>query len=86
MVVATSTGPLARLGFAVALREGEHVERDDVTTARAKIVTVTGEEFPVNADGELDGPVSARTWTVRPAAWSVLVSEADAATSSDGSG
>ncbi len=33
VVVATSTGPLARLGFAVALREGEHVERDDVLVA-----------------------------------------------------
>jgi diacylglycerol kinase family enzyme len=73
VVVATSTGPLARLGFAVALRDGEHVERDDVLVVRGQSVTVTGDPFPVNADGELDGPVSARTWTVRPAAWSLLV-------------
>ena len=73
VVVATSTGPLARLGFAVALREGEHVERDDVLVVRGRSVTVTGDPFPLNADGELDGPVSARTWTVRPAAWSILV-------------
>jgi YegS/Rv2252/BmrU family lipid kinase len=73
VVVATSTGPLARLGFAMALREGEHVERDDVLVVRGRTVTVTGDPFPLNADGELDGPVSARTWTVRPAAWSLLV-------------
>jgi diacylglycerol kinase family enzyme len=73
VVVATSTGPLARLGFAMALRDGEHVERDDVLVVRGRSVTVTGDPFPLNADGELDGPVSARTWTVRPAAWSLLV-------------
>jgi diacylglycerol kinase family enzyme len=72
VVVATSTGPLARLGFGISLREGEHVERDDVTTTRARSVTVRGEAFPLNADGELEGPVSSRTWTVRPAAWSLL--------------
>ena len=58
VVVATSTGPLARLGFATSLREGDHVERDDVLVVRGRSVTVTGEEFPVNADGELYGPVS----------------------------
>jgi YegS/Rv2252/BmrU family lipid kinase len=73
IVVATSTGPLARLGFATSLRAGDHVGRDDVLVVRGRTVTVTGDAFPVNADGELDGPVSSRTWTVRPAAWSVLV-------------
>lgn len=83
VVVATSTGPLARLGFAVAMREGEHVDRDDVHTVRARTVTVTGDAFPLNADGELSGPLTSRTWTVRPGAWAVLV---PAATSSAGSG
>ena len=81
VVVATSTGPLARLGFGVALREGEHVERDDVATRRGSTVTVSGQPFPLNADGELDGPVRSRTWRVEPGAWALLV-----ATSSDGSG
>jgi len=81
VVVATSTGPLARLGFGVALREGEHVDRDDVTTRRGRTVTVSGAPFPLNADGELDGPVASRTWRVEPAAWALL-----AATSSAGSG
>ena len=73
VVVATSTGPLARLGFAVALREGEHVERDDVLVVQGREVTVTGDPFPLNADGELTGPVTSRTWTVRPGAWSLVV-------------
>jgi YegS/Rv2252/BmrU family lipid kinase len=81
VVVATSTGPLARLGFGVALREGEHVERDDVTTRRGSTVTVSGQSFPLNADGELDGPVGSRTWRVEPGAWALLVP-----TSSGGSG
>jgi YegS/Rv2252/BmrU family lipid kinase len=73
VVVATSTGPLARLGFATSLRDGDHGGRDDVLVVRGRSVTVSGDAFPVNADGELDGPVSSRTWTVRPAAWSVVV-------------
>ncbi|HET9944737.1 MAG TPA: diacylglycerol kinase family protein, partial [Actinomycetes bacterium] len=81
VVVATSTGPLARLGFGVALREGEHVDRDDVATRRGSTVTVSGQPFPLNADGELDGPVGSRTWRVDAGAWALLV-----ATSSAGSG
>jgi diacylglycerol kinase family enzyme len=73
VVVATSTGPLARLGFGVAMRSGEHVERDDVQTARGRRVTVSGEAFPANADGELHDPVESRTWTVLPGAWSLVV-------------
>jgi diacylglycerol kinase family enzyme len=73
VVVATSTGPLARLGFGVALRSGDHVERDDVATFRGHQVTVSGEPFPANADGELHDPVDRRTWTVLPAAWALVV-------------
>jgi diacylglycerol kinase family enzyme len=73
IVVATSTGLPARLGFAVALRDGGHVERDDVTVVRGRTVTVTGDPFPVNADGELQDPVRRRSWTVHPHAWSVVV-------------
>jgi YegS/Rv2252/BmrU family lipid kinase len=72
VVVATSTGLLARLGFAVALREGGHVGREDVTVVRGRTVTVTGDPFPVNADGELQGPATQRTWTLQPRAWSVV--------------
>ena len=71
VVVATSTGPLARLGFGVAMRSGEHVDRDDVLAVQGRRVTVSGEPFPANADGELNDPVARRTWTVHPHAWSI---------------
>ncbi|WP_331273210.1 diacylglycerol/lipid kinase family protein [Motilibacter deserti] len=71
VVVATSTGPLERMGFALDVRRGEHAERDDVVTARGRSVTVSGEEFGVNEDGEVLGPLTSRTWTMSPGAWSV---------------
>jgi len=73
VVVATSTGPLARLGFGIAMRSGDHVDREDVLTVRGRSVTVSGEPFPANADGEIHEPVGRRTWTVQPRAWSVVV-------------
>lgn len=72
VVVATSTGPLARLGFGLAMREGEHVGREDVVCVRGQSVTVAGEPFPLNADGEIEEDVTSRTWTVEPGAWSLL--------------
>lgn len=73
VVVATSTGPLARLGFGTAMRDGGHVERDDVFTVSGRTVTVTGDPVPGNADGELSDPTGSRTWTVAPGAWSMHV-------------
>jgi YegS/Rv2252/BmrU family lipid kinase len=73
VVVATSTGPLARLGFGVAMRSGEHVDREDVATFRGRRVTIDGEPFPANADGELHDPVERRSWTVLPGAWALVV-------------
>ncbi|SOD98106.1 diacylglycerol/lipid kinase family protein [Blastococcus haudaquaticus] len=73
VVVSTATGPVARAAFATALLTGRHVERDDVSVTRGREVTVTGPPVPLNADGELESDVTARTWHVQPSAWSVLV-------------
>ena len=73
VVVCRAVGPLARVGFATALREGEHLAREDVELVRGRSVTVSGEPFPLNADGEVTDGVTSRTWTVRPGAWSALV-------------
>ena len=73
VIVATSTGPLARLGFAVAMPGGEHVQREDVASVRGRVVRVSGDEIPVNADGELGASSTDRTWTVDAGAWSLLV-------------
>ncbi len=73
VVVSSSTGLLARLGYALDLREGEHPDRDDVVVARGRVVRVSSaDEFCINADGEVSGPVTSRTWRVQPAAWCVL--------------
>ena len=77
VVVCRAVGPLARLGFAAGLRDGEHLLRDDVGLVRGRQVTVSGEPFPLNADGEVTEDVTFRTWTVRPDAWSALVPARD---------
>ncbi|WP_308416840.1 hypothetical protein [Streptomyces sp. AJS327] len=41
--------------------------------ARARAVTVSGPEFRYHADTWLAGPVTARTWTVRPDAWRLVL-------------
>jgi diacylglycerol kinase family enzyme len=69
VVVSAATGPLARLAYSIRLHRGTHGERDDVARYAARTVAVSGEPFPVNADGEVSGPVRSRTWTVRPRSW-----------------
>jgi len=73
VVVSAATGPLARVSYAFRLRRGEHVERPDVRHVRARHVTVSGQPFSFNADGEVGGPVRRREWTVEPRAWRLLV-------------
>jgi diacylglycerol kinase family enzyme len=73
VVVSAAVGPLARLAYGRQMPKGEHVRRRDVLTARARSVTISGEPFRYNADGEVRGPVDRRTWTVSAAAWRLLV-------------
>ncbi|WP_432561308.1 diacylglycerol/lipid kinase family protein [Kineococcus sp. SYSU DK003] len=74
VVVSTSTGPLARLGFAVGLRRGVHVERQDVTTAAGKVVEITAESgtFRLNSDGEVTGPQTRERFEMHADVWHVL--------------
>ncbi|UWZ38614.1 hypothetical protein Drose_10465 [Dactylosporangium roseum] len=73
VTVSYAVGPLARVGYALALRRGRHPEREDVLHTRAREVHIAGEPFHVNADGELTGPFTANTWRVAPAAWRLLL-------------
>ncbi|GAA4979660.1 YegS/Rv2252/BmrU family lipid kinase [Kineococcus glutinatus] len=75
VVVSTSTGPVARVGFAVGLRQGLHTARQDVRTDSGRVVEITAERgraFRVNADGEVSEPVRRVRWTAEPAAWQAL--------------
>ena len=73
VVISYAVGPVARLGYAVHLRRGDHVQRDDVHVTLAHTVTVSGQPFPWNADGELGAPIRSRTWVVQRRAWQLLV-------------
>ncbi len=75
VLVARATGPLARVGFAARLRSGEHVDRDDVRTARAREVVIRGEPVPHCPDGEVSDPVAERTYRVVPGACRLLRGE-----------
>lgn len=73
VVVSCATGPAARAAFGAALRNGTHVERDDVVTARGVDVRVTGDPVGYDGDGELEGDVSDRTYRLEAGAWSLVV-------------
>jgi diacylglycerol kinase family enzyme len=72
LVVSAATGPFARVGYAFGLRRGTHRRRDDVVHTTARNVTVTGEEFLVNSDGEVSGPYTHRSWTLREHGWRLI--------------
>ena len=72
VVVSCATGPAARLGFASALRSASHPERDDVVTARGAEVRISGDAVAYDADGELTGEVTDRTYRVLPGAWTLV--------------
>jgi diacylglycerol kinase family enzyme len=76
VTVSTATGALTRLGYAVSLRTGAHVDRDDTVTAQGRellVEAVDGEPFLANADGEVSDPLRRRLWTVLPRAWRLVV-------------
>ena len=69
VIVASRT---ARLGFAAALRKGEHLARHDVHHTRGQEVRISGDAVSHNVDGEVGSEISERTYRVVPAAWSLL--------------
>jgi YegS/Rv2252/BmrU family lipid kinase len=71
-VVVASTGPLARVSFARDLQRGEHLGRDDVVHRRGRRVSISGDPVRHNADGELVGELTERTYEVVPAAWTLM--------------
>jgi hypothetical protein len=40
-----------------------------------RTLSVAGEAFHINADGQLSGPVNRRTWTIQPGAWRCVLPE-----------
>ncbi len=73
VMISRAITPGAKLGYVLKLRKGEHHERDDVTYVRGRVVSVSGEEFWVSADGEIYGPERSRTWRVQPDAYNMVL-------------
>lgn len=75
VIVATAHGPLGRAGYALDLRRGEHLDRDDVRLVRGRrvqvVATAPEEAFLVNTDGEVEERRMERSWTLAPHAWQV---------------
>ena len=72
VMVSCATGPAARTAFGAALRNGTHVERDDVVTAQGTTVRISGDPLGYDADGELEEEVADRTYRLEPGAWSLV--------------
>jgi diacylglycerol kinase family enzyme len=72
VVVVTAVGGAARVAFGGALRSGEHLERDDVLSARGREVVVRGDPVRHNADGELTGALAERRYRLEPGAWRLV--------------
>lgn len=68
-------GPVARTdrpALAIALREGTHLERDDVHHWTGRRVTIAGDPLPHDRDGELGDARARATYTIRRSAWRLL--------------
>ena len=73
VMISLAIGPLSRIAYTAQMKLGRHVERADVIAVRGRRVTVEGEEFYASADGEIKGPVRRRTWTLSPAAYTMVL-------------
>lgn len=73
IVVSGAVKPLARIGYAFDLARSRHLGRADVQVHRGRHVAVTGDAFLTVADGEVDGPMTHRAWTLKPGAWQLAV-------------
>jgi YegS/Rv2252/BmrU family lipid kinase len=73
VMVSFAIGPLARFGYALGFRKGEHHTREDVKYLRASTVSVSGQNFYCSADGEVYGPERHRTWRVERSALTMML-------------
>jgi len=76
VTVSSAVGPLARIGYALKLLRGTHVGRSDVVQRAGRTLTISGQPFHVNADGEVSGPFRRRIWTIQPGAWRCILPDA----------
>ena len=73
VMISHAVSPLAKAGYVLHLRRGEHHRREDVQYLRGSQVTISGGEFWLSADGEISGPERQRSWHVEPEAYSFIL-------------
>jgi YegS/Rv2252/BmrU family lipid kinase len=71
VMISFAVGPLARIGYALRFRRGEHHRRSDVKYLRGSSVSISGQSFYCSADGEIYGPETNRTWHVERGAFAM---------------
>jgi diacylglycerol kinase (ATP) len=73
VIVVSAVSAAARVAFGVALRDGVHLDRDDVLHRRGREVTVAGDPVAHDLDGEITDDRASCTYRVQPGAWQLLL-------------
>ena len=74
VLVSRASGPISRMGYGLALRDGTHLDRGDVAHVRCEQVTVEGQAVGANVDGEIwQTPHRRRTFRVEHHAWKLRI-------------
>jgi diacylglycerol kinase (ATP) len=73
VVVSFATSPWAKFGYTLRLVTGSHHERPDVRMTKASRISISGQDFYCNADGEIYGPEVNHEWHVEAGAFSMAL-------------
>ncbi len=73
VTIVSAVSAAARVAFGVALRDGLHLDRDDVLHQRGRQVTIAGDAVAHDLDGEVTEERTSCTYTVQHHAWRMLL-------------
>ena len=73
VIVVSAVTAAARLAFGVALRDGVHLDRDDVLHLRGAEVTIAGDPVAHDLDGEITDERASCAYRLQPRAWRMLL-------------
>ena len=73
VIVVSAVTAAARVAFGVALRDGVHLDRDDVRHVRGTSVTIEGDPVAHDLDGEITDERTSCSYSVKPGAWTMVL-------------
>jgi diacylglycerol kinase (ATP) len=73
VIVSFAVGPIARVRYGIDLLRSRHLARKDVLHRNGNVVSTSGTSFYASCDGEVLGPISARTWRVEQSAFEMTL-------------